>query len=110
MRDEVFILPCDTPFVSEELIAYVAAFPTNAPARIAAMNGRLHPLCGVYSRACLPTIEEALAAQRYSLHEVLTRLGATVVVLSPELPFYDERLLLNVNDPAALAALDPEPQ
>jgi molybdopterin-guanine dinucleotide biosynthesis protein A len=105
--EEVFVLACDTPFVSEELIAYIAAFPTDAPARVALMDGRLHPLCGVYSRACLPAIEEAIAAERFALRELLGRIDGATVELRPDLPFYSPRLLMNLNDPAALGALDP---
>lgn len=103
---ETFILPCDTPFVSDELIAYIAAFPTDAPARVARMDDRLHPLCGVYSPACLPAIEEALAAGRLVLRELLAAVGAATIPVTPDLPFYHGRLLANLNDPAALSALD----
>ena len=104
---ETFILPCDTPFVSHELIAYIAEFPSDTPARVAHMDGRLHPLCGVYSPACLPAIEDALAAGRLALRELLASVGATVVPITPDLPFYSGQLLANLNDPAALSALDP---
>jgi len=103
---EVFVLACDTPFVSEELIAYIASFPTEAPARVAGMDGHRHPLCGVYSRPCLPAIEEAIENRRLALHELLDRLQAATVPVTANLPFYDRRLLLNINDPAALATLD----
>lgn len=103
---ETFILPCDTPFVSAELIAYIAGFPSDAPARVARMDDRLHPLCGVYSPACLPAIEDALAAGRLALRELLAAVGATTVPVTPDLPFYHGRLLANLNDPATLSALD----
>ena len=103
---EVFVLACDTPFVSEELIAYIAAFPTAAPARVATMDGSLHPLCGVYSQACLPAIEEAISAQHFALRTLLNTVGAASVPLTPDLPFFHPRLLWNVNDPAALAELE----
>jgi len=103
---EVFVLACDTPFVSEELIAYIAAFPAAAPARVATMDGILHPLCGVYTQACLPAIEEAIAAQRFALRALLETVGAATVAVTPDLPFYHPRLLWNVNDPAARAELE----
>jgi len=99
------VLACDMPFVSEELIAYIASFPTDSPARVAEMDGHRHPLCGVYSRSCLPAIEEAIDARRLALHELLDRLQATTVPVTADLPFYHRQLLLNINDPAALATL-----
>lgn len=105
---ETFILPCDTPFVSHDLIAYIVAFPTDAPARVALMEGRLHPLCGVYSPACLPAIEDAITARRFALRELLDRVGAAIVPITPDLPFFNTRLLVNINDPSALSTHEPE--
>ena len=40
------------------------------------------------------------------LRELLAAVGAATIPVTPDLPFYHGRLLANLNDPAALSALD----
>ena len=56
------------------------------------------PLPGSYARDLLPELEARLAAGEYSLRGV-----------NPRVLELDERLLVNVNTPAELAALRAEP-
>jgi len=94
----VFVLSCDMPLVSRSLIEYILKFPSSAPTKVAAPHGRIQPLCGVYHTSCLPLIEQELKHRRLKLMEVFARLNGTPVPIGPDLPFYDERLMINVND------------
>lgn len=102
----VLILPCDLPFMTEEvlrrLLAARATRPSNAvmTAFRQVETGRIEPLVAVYEPACRPWFEAALAAGK-------RRLGAVV----PErlrvcVPYWEEEALpfFNLNSPADLEA------
>jgi molybdenum cofactor guanylyltransferase len=103
--ESVFVLSCDMPLVSRSLIEYIVQFPSSAPIKAAALDGRLQPLCGVYHTSCLPVIEQELKRRRLKLMDVFARLDGTAVTVGPDLPFYDERLMMNVNDEQAYRQL-----
>jgi molybdopterin-guanine dinucleotide biosynthesis protein A len=59
----VFVLACDYPFVSAELLKYVAGFVAEEFDAIAPLqpDGRLQPLCAFYrTAACLKAVEEIM--------------------------------------------------
>ncbi|HSL66456.1 MAG TPA: molybdenum cofactor guanylyltransferase [Gaiellaceae bacterium] len=85
-RHEVcLVLPVDCPLVTEEALRRLArdvAVPQTGP------------LPGAYARAMLPELEARLARGELSLRD-----------LNPRTLVLDERLLVNVNTPADLSAL-----
>jgi len=93
-----FIVACDTPFVSRDLIEYIVEFESQADVKVPATNGVLHPLCGLYFRRCLPALEQSLKARKLRVQDFLTRVHTVVIPIGPELPFYREDLFLNVNE------------
>jgi molybdopterin-guanine dinucleotide biosynthesis protein A len=93
------------PLVSRSLIEYIVKFPSSAPITLAAPDGRIQPLCGVYHTSCLPVIEQELKHRRLKLMEVFARLNGTPVPFGPHLPFNNERLMMNVNDEQAYRQL-----
>jgi molybdenum cofactor guanylyltransferase len=98
--DSLFVLACDMPFVSTELIRHIVDAASGANATVPTMNGRLQPLCGLYSRRCLPIIEQSLNNGIYKLQRVLEELEPTIVPLTPDLSFFASNLLDNLNTPA----------
>lgn len=101
----VFVVSCDMPLVSRSLIEYILQFPSSAPIKVAAVDGRLQPLCGLYHTSCLPVIKQELEHRRLKLMDVFARVNGTAVPIGPDLPFYDERLIMNVNDEQAYRQL-----
>jgi molybdopterin-guanine dinucleotide biosynthesis protein A len=101
----VFILSCDMPLVSRSLIEYILQFPSSAPITVASEGGRLQPLCGLYHTSALPVIKLELEQRRLKLMDVFARVNGTAVPIGPALPFYDERLMMNVNDEQAYRQL-----
>ncbi|HKJ03262.1 MAG TPA: molybdenum cofactor guanylyltransferase [Longimicrobiales bacterium] len=97
--DGVFLLACDLPLVTAEVvgsvIGLVGAAAAAAPAR--APSG-VEPLCAVYRVGVHPTVRERLSATDRSLHALFRDVGGTVVPA--------ERLggagavFLNVNTPS----------
>jgi molybdopterin-guanine dinucleotide biosynthesis protein A len=94
----IFVVLCDAPFISRELIEYVVGFKCNGDVKIPSSEGVLHPLCGVYSRRCFPDIEESLRSRMLKILELYTEFPTTVIPIAPQLPFYRSDLFLNFND------------
>ncbi|MCP4748529.1 MAG: molybdenum cofactor guanylyltransferase [Desulfobacteraceae bacterium] len=66
--DFAFIVPCDAPFIDPELVRYVlnqakSCFDIIAPQ----IRGRFEPLCAVYSKRCIPLIEEQLEKKDFKI-------------------------------------------
>jgi molybdopterin-guanine dinucleotide biosynthesis protein A len=98
--DHLFVVACDMPFVSAELIRHVVSAESGANATVPTMNGQLQPLCGLYSRTCLAIVERSLNNETYKLQSVLEELQPTIVPLTPGMQLYAPNLLDNLNTPA----------
>jgi molybdopterin-guanine dinucleotide biosynthesis protein A len=80
----IFVLACDYPFVSPEMIGFLAA---NIDDRFGAVvpeqkDGRMQPLCGFYKVAkARPIVEDILQRPRVSppMHEIVTELDPRIV-------------------------------
>lgn len=74
----VFLVACDMPFLQPGLVrAMLAASANNqeAQAVILGDQGRIQPLHAVYTNACLPAVERALASEDRSLWLLLAQLS-----------------------------------
>src|SRR5262249_47357274 len=60
-NDTVFVLACDTPYVTAGLIAGLFALSHDADIVVPRTARGYHPLCAVYARACLEPIARRLA-------------------------------------------------
>jgi molybdopterin-guanine dinucleotide biosynthesis protein A len=99
-KDQNIILTCDMPNVSDELIQYLIDKSTfNETASIIKHKNNLEPLCGVYSKECIPVLKKILSENRLSLQKALPMLDAKILDITHE-SFYSKRLLMNVNTPA----------
>ena len=102
--EATLLLACDIPLVSTALLRHLAACSSDAPARVVEIDGRIHPLCAVYDRRCLPVIEQLIADDRLAMAGLLDAVRAQRVPITPDLPLYRPNLLTNINDPATLQA------
>ncbi len=114
---------CDMPFLNPELLRYLLSLregstPTNAQRRRATtqpcadghwdvvapvVDGRPEPLHAVYSRACLPHIEERLKAGQLKITGFYDKVRVRYVEESEILRFDPELLsFFNVNSPDQL--------
>lgn len=93
----VLAVACDMPFVTRELLAWLAELPE--PLAIPELDGRLHPLFARYPAELLPELEQALAVES-PLQETVASLAPRRIAAAELAPFGDpERLLFNVNTP-----------
>lgn len=124
----VFVVACDLPFVSVELVDHVAgwhavdrqhstrsdrAFAERPRARVAVWHGRKQPLFGLYSAGCRETLRARLAAGRLEAWRFLADIETTSVPITSDLDFYRPDLLLNINSErdlrSRIAEMAPDP-
>ena len=95
------ILACDMPFVTADLVAHLLSLadPTHGPDIVVPRTERgYHPLCAVYTRACLEPVARKLARGELTMTGVFDQMRVRVIGASELAPFGDpERLLANVN-------------
>lgn len=96
----VFVVGCDMPFVQPKVVEYLVQFAEGRDAVVPIVNARMEPLHAVYSRFCLPPMEEALAADRKKVVAFLDEVSAYYVPQKEIAPFDPDLLsFFNVNTP-----------
>lgn len=101
----IFVTACDTPFITNDLIRYVALFPSHSLAKIPYLDGHNHPLCGVYDQGCLEQIIDHVQDRRLKVIDLLAEIGAAFVPVGIDLPWYTPNLLVNINNKRELKGL-----
>lgn len=105
--DHVFICSCDTPFLNRNLLTALIErlepeFDVLVPIH---EDGWIEPLCGIYSKRCIPFIHQALNNNKF---QIINFFSEVVVSKVPtfELEKYDCGLesFINVNTPEELEA------
>lgn len=104
--DGLFFVPCDMPLVRAELIRCLMSQwkPEYDAVLWKTRDGRLQPLCGLYTKSCLPALEGCIGEGRFSMMEVLSRLNC--LVLETGRAHLPDRWFLNINDPSAYENLN----
>lgn len=95
-RPTVLVIPCDTPFLPEDLPERLAAALPDHDAALAASNGRVHPVCGLWRTNILEKLVDYAASGRRSL----IGFAETIGFATAEWP---EDAFFNVNSPEDLA-------
>lgn len=91
-----FFLPCDLPLISTPLIERLMGEPGDADVVCYRTPRGVEPLCALYARRCLSTIEEHIQRGEYSLQRLLEALQVKM------LPSVEEEALFNLNTPKDL--------
>ena len=118
----VLIVACDMPFLSAPLLRHLLtlADSANSPNSVDGATGvdmvdivvprterGYHPLCAVYTRACLEPIARRLADGRLKLVALFDDVRVRVVTAEALAAFGDpDRLLANVNTPLEYRAIE----
>lgn len=93
----ILAVACDMPQVHFSFLTSLLEIAGEQCAVPVTPDGRMHPLCAVYSQTDLPVFERAIEAGEHKLQNVVGRLNYTVV------PVTDMGLVSNVNTPAEYA-------
>ncbi len=97
----VFVVACDMPYVTAALVGRLFAELPNADIVVPQTDRGYHPLCAVYTRACLDPVARRLADRTLKVMDLFADVRTRVVTLVNA----DLHLVANVNTPEELAAL-----
>ena len=105
--DGVFLVAGDMPYVTAPLVAYLLSLACHADIVVPKTERGYHPLCAVYTRACLAPVTARLGARRLRMRDLVDEMP-TRVVTAEEIDRFGNRhmLLANVNTPADYAGLE----
>lgn len=74
-----FIAACDMPFLNLDLVRYMIKEIDDYDAVIPEYNGRLQPLCGIYSKNCIIPIESTLSANNLKVTDLLQHVEVKLI-------------------------------
>ena len=105
-----FIISCDLPFITVEMIKYIVDFKTDKLITVAKADGYIQQLAGKYSKECVYEAEKILNEQlsreakgitqkkkNISVLKLINRVGAEIIS-AESLSFYQEQIFFNMND------------
>jgi molybdopterin-guanine dinucleotide biosynthesis protein A len=95
--DTNIVLSCDVPFASTELLKHLLENSQDSAVTLPKLNGKIHPLIGIYKTNTLPTFKEHLKNDQRKLIKVCNRLNSRILDLSSNSEFNDETLFKNMN-------------
>jgi len=103
-RDYGFLVACDMPFLNREAILYMIERAGDYDVVIPKVSSLLEPLHAIYSRRCLPYIEELLAEEDLKIIHLFQKVNV-MEIPEEELKVFDPHLLfiMNVNTPDDLS-------
>lgn len=96
--DAMVVAPCDAPYYCAQLAQYLAGQydPLWDAVVLMDQNGDLQPLCGLYTRGCVPVLESHLQQGKLRMKPMLELMATKYIELPPEL---HEHVFLNLNTP-----------
>lgn len=101
--DKNLFVACDMPFVSGEVARQLFDNSAGSDVTVPVIDGKYQPLFAVYSKGCIPVIEEQLREGKYKITDFYEKVRVAEVDLH-RLDNYDFRreIFYNVNTPAEL--------
>ena len=105
--DSNFVISCDTPLVSKEIINFIISMISSHDIIIPKLNEEIHPLVAIYKKSCFPIADELLkkaseqiqnknGKTKIKLYDLVNSMNTNFVDLSGE-KFSNKNLLLNMN-------------
>jgi molybdopterin-guanine dinucleotide biosynthesis protein A len=106
-HEAVFVVACDMPYVTAAFVEHLVGLARDADLVVPRTERGYHPLCSVYTRACLVPLARRLAERKLKMVELIGDVRARIVGVEEIDRFGDRhRLLANVNTPAEYASLE----
>ena len=100
-HDAVCVVACDMPYITTALVRRLFSELRDADIVVTQTDRGYHPLCAVYTRACVDPIARRLADRKLKVMDLFADVRTRVVTLMNA----DLRLVANVNTPEEFAAL-----
>ena len=98
------IVPCDAPFVQKAFIRLLMnALKSDIDVIIPRHEGFYEPLCAIYSKRCLPVIQDQLMQKNYRIFDFFKKVNMKTISKDETLAVDPEmRSFFNVNTPESL--------
>jgi molybdenum cofactor guanylyltransferase len=93
--DWVFIIPCDIPLFSHTIVSELTEECRHIQAVVPVYKNMVHPLCALYHKSCLDTVEWRIYNGKFSVREMLDNLHTRYVPVKKDNAFRLE----NINTP-----------
>lgn len=93
-----FIISCDMPLMTASVIDFIISQSSEFEITIPVLNGRLEPLCSVYSKKCLYRWQSLIQSGAFKLHDIVSHFYCLPVDMNG-MNGFDEALFLNINTP-----------
>jgi len=103
----IFVTACDMPFLNQAVITQFTNRINTADIVMARLAARIHPMHALYSKGCLPAMEQMIVARQLKIRELVSHASLRVqYVTEADLLTIDPtwRSFYNVNTPADLEA------
>ena len=94
--DKVLCIACDMPLITSETLNILGNYNEEYEVLIPEVSGRLQPLCAVYSKKSIPSIENAIKNNNNKLQLLIKSLNYKVIDENQEKKFI-EKDFLNIN-------------
>ena len=99
-------LACDLPNLQAPLLRKLASFAKGYDVAIPrTKDGLAHPLCAVYRRTCLPTVENSLLRGVNKMIDILEESSLSIRWVGSEEGQFEDTDLANINTPGDLRRL-----
>ena len=106
--EDNLILPCDMPFVSAPFLKYILDSRHGYEVVVPVEGGRVSPLSGYYARGTRHRLFEFLKSGDLAVKALIGRFRSKLLEINESLPFYEKRLLFNLNSRADLEVISAE--
>lgn len=97
--ERIFVVSCDTPMLHPTLIKFLLEKISDEAVLVPAVDLFVHPLCGLYTKKCLPIIEQHLLAKQFSVMKFLEDVPTVTVQIPDSMKELAAVSLFNVNNP-----------
>ena len=91
------IVPCDMPFISNDLLRFLLENKKQYDAVIPVFNDKIEPLVGVFSKNILPIIKKRIELKQYKILSFLQEINTNFINVDTNMPFYNQKLFTNIN-------------
>jgi len=95
-----FFLSCDMPMVDPRLVDFLLSRRAGADTVIPVHQDEMEPLCGLYCRKLIPSLEKKISEGDYSMQHFIRSARSRLVETGPGLDFYSGNLFANMNTAA----------
>ena len=95
---DIFLVPCDCPNLTKDLISYISEFNSKEYDAVIVKDsaGGIHPLLGIYKSHIFSLVEESIANKDYKVRNLFDKINVKYVSLA-HTNFDDINILRNIN-------------